>query len=148
MTDSKVTFVTERLNKSRWVKQAQQEESGLADWITDTLNQRCYDYQVRGIKDRVDRPRQIVAGRALHWLRIAAMIAAGRVNSTDICAQLDISRNTVTRHLADMERVYGFVVEYVRPDGKHPGWYEIRDWGVIDQSELLAKYGSGREEKV
>lgn len=143
---SVIHFETQRDNKTRWVKQAQLEDRGLADWITDTLNQRCYDYNVRAIKGRVDKPRDAVSGRALAWLQIAAMIAARPVNSTEICQVLEISRNSFVRHLADMERIYGFVAEYVRPDGRKPGWYEIRDWGILNEQRVIKQYrepGSG-----
>lgn len=138
---SVIQFETRRDNKTRWVKQAQLEDQKLADWVTDTLNQRCYDYNVRGMKARVDKPRETVSGKAVRWLQIAAIIHGKRVNSTAICQALDISRNSFVRHLAEMERIYGFVVEYVWPDKRQPGWYEIREWGVLDEGKVTDRYG-------
>jgi hypothetical protein len=74
-------------------------------------------------------------------MRIAGMIATRSVNSTDICAELGISRNSFVRHQADMERIYGLVMEYVRPSGSAAGWYEIKDWGVLDERRVKEKYG-------
>lgn len=139
-----VQFETRRENKARWVKQAQLEDSNLVDWITDALNQRCYDYNVRSIRTRENKPHETLSGKPIRWLRIAAMIATGSVNSTAICADLEISRNSFTRDLADMERTYGFIVEYVRPDGRFPGWYEIRDWGVLDEQRVVEQSRSTR----
>lgn len=50
---SAIHFETQRDNKTRWVKQAQLEGQCLTDWITDTLEQRVYDYNTRGMRDRV-----------------------------------------------------------------------------------------------
>ena len=136
-----IHFETQRDNKTRWVKQAQLEGFGLADWITKALEQRCHDYNIRGMRERKERIAGPSAGRARAWLQIAGMIATQRVNSTGICKSLEISRNSFTRHLADMEQVYGFVTEYVRDDTRKPGWYEIRDWGVLDEQQVISRYG-------
>ena len=140
---SVIHFETRRDNKTRWVRQAQLEDSNLVDWITDTLNQRCYDYNVRAIRTRENKPQEKLSGKPIRWLQIAAMIATRSVNSTDICADLEISRNSFTRDLADMERTYGFIVDYVRPDGRYPGWYEIRDWGVLDEQRVIEHSRAG-----
>jgi hypothetical protein len=108
---SVIHFETRRDNKTRWVKQAQLEGGNLVDWITDTLNQRCYDYNVRAIRTRENKPHE-----------------------------------TLTRDLADMERTYGLLVEYVRPDGRKPGWYEIRDWGVLDEQRIIEQSGTRRSD--
>lgn len=137
-----IHFETRRENKTRWVKQAQLEGFGLADWITDALEQRCHDYNIRGMRQRKERAAGPSAGRAQAWLQIAGMIATQRVNSTGICKSLDISRNSLTRHLADMEQVYGLVTVYVRDDTRKPGWYEIRNWGVLNEKEVIRRYGN------
>ncbi|MCH8500089.1 MAG: hypothetical protein LAT63_16570 [Marinobacter sp.] len=87
------------------------------------------------------RPRQNINGRASQWMRIAGMIATRSVNSTDICAELGISRNSFVRHQADMERIYGLVMEYVRPPGSVSGWYVIKDWGVLNEQQVIQRYG-------
>ncbi len=143
---SVIHFETRRDNKTRWVKQAQLEGGNLVDWITDTLNQRCYDYNVRAIRTRENKPHETLSGKPIRWLQIAAMIATQPVNSTDICTELEMSRNTLTRDLADMERTYGLLVEYVRPDGRKPGWYEIRDWGVLDEQRIIEQSGTRRSD--
>ncbi len=142
---SVIHFETQRDNKNRWVSQAQLEGSNMVDWITNALNQRCYDYNVRAIRTRENKPHEKMSGKPIRWLKIAAMIATRSVNSTDICADLEISRNSFTRDLADMERTYGFVVEYVRhpKGGGHGGWYEIRDWGVLDEQRVIEKSRAG-----
>jgi hypothetical protein len=141
---SVIHFETSRDNKTRWVKQAQLEGSGLTDWITTALEQRCRDYNIRGMRQRKERAAGPSAGRAQVWLKIAGMIATQRVNSTGICKALGISRNSFTRHLADMEQVYGLVAEYVRDDTRKPGWYEIRDWGALDEQQVIRRYGQSR----
>lgn len=144
MTHNKVSvvhFETQRVNKSRWVKQAQLEGANLAEWITSTLDQRCHDYNVRGMRQRKERAAGPSAGKAEVWLQIVALIAARQVNSTGICLALGISRNSLTRHLADMEQVYGLVTEYARADTRKPGWYEIREWGVLDEQQVIKRYG-------
>jgi len=147
---SAIHFETQRANKARWVKQAQIEGHGLADWITDALDQRCHDYNIRGMRQRKERISGPESGRAQICLQIAAMIATEQVNSTGICEALGISRNSLTRHLADIQSGYGFCVEYVRPDGRKPGWYEIRDWGVLDERKTTERYrpGAGGSEKT
>jgi len=135
-----IHFETHRDNKTRWVKQAQLEGSNLVDWITGALNQRCYDYNTRAMRNRKERLAGPASGRARQWLKIMAMIDRDRVNSTEICKVLAISRNSLTRYLADMEDIYGVVTEYVRPDGQKPGWYEITDWGVLDELRVREKY--------
>lgn len=72
-----------------------------------------------------------IRGKARAWLRVAALIATRHVNGSDLRADLDVGRNTMTRYIGDLEHVYGFVVVYVQPDGRFPGWYEIVIWGVI-----------------
>ena len=139
-SESIIHFETRRDNKTRWIRQAQLEGQGLTDWITDTLEQRVYDYNIRGMKDRIDRPRSAVRGKAVEWLRIASMVTSQKVNSTKLCQALDISRSSLVRHLADMERVYGFIVEYTRPDGRNPGWYIVTDWGLLNEQAVVEKY--------
>ena len=140
---SVIHFETRRDNKTRWVKQAQLEGPGLAAWITTAQDQRCHDYQIRGMRERKERITGSESGRAELWLRIAALIATRQINSTGICQVLGISRNSVTRHLGDMQSVYGMAIEYVRPDGRKPGWYEIRDWGLLDEQKTIERYRPG-----
>lgn len=140
MNQSRATirFETLRENERRWAAQADLEGLPLSDWIPKTLNQRCYDYNVRAQRGRVSKPRDVISGKAASWIRMAAIISRSQVNSTELCAELGISRSTVVRHLADMERIYGLVVQYVRPEGGAPGWYEIVDWGVLDEQRVMA----------
>lgn len=97
-------------------------------------------------KVRTARGSSRMYQRANEWLRIAALIDTRSVNSSDICADLGISRNTFVRYQADLEHIYGFRIEYVRPDGSAPGWYEVRDWGVLDRERVIAAHGH-RESK-
>ncbi|GGE75540.1 hypothetical protein GCM10011533_29900 [Streptosporangium jomthongense] len=137
---SAIHFETRRENKARWVKQAQSEGKKLNAWITENLN-AAIEPEAMSL-GRTMRPRQKIGGRASDWLRIAGMIATRSVNSTDICAELGTSRNSFVRHLADMERIYGVVIEYVRSPGHVSGWYEIRDWGVLNEKEIIRRYGN------
>ncbi len=134
-----IHFETQRDNKTRWVKQAQREGMKLNAWITKHLNAALGTEPVS--EGRTMRQRQNINGRASEWMRIAGMIATRSVNSTDICAELGISRNSFVRHQADMERIYGLVMEYVRPSGSAAGWYEIKDWGVLDEQQVISRYG-------
>lgn len=136
---SAIHFETQRESKTRWVKQAQREGMKLNAWITKHLNAALGTEPVS--EGRTMRQRQNINGRASEWMRIAGMIATRSVNSTDICAELGISRNSFVRHQADMERIYGLVMEYVRPTGAASGWYEIKDWGVLDERRVKEKYG-------
>lgn len=139
---SAIHFETQRESKTRWVRQAQSEGKKLNAWITENLNAALEPEPIS--QGRTMRPRQKIGGRASDWLRIAGMIATRSVNSTDICAELATSRNSFVRHLADMERVYGVVIEYVRKPGNLPGWYEIRDWGVLNEQQIIKRYGQPR----
>lgn len=132
-----VHFETQQGNKARWARQAQREGMKLNAWITERLNDALVTDSASGGRKTRERPK--IGGRAVDWMRIAGMIATHSVNSTDICADLNISRNSFVRHLADMERIYGFVVEYVHRGGS--GWYEIRDWGVLNEQQVIARYG-------
>lgn len=89
------------------------------------------------------RPRtnvEKIAGRAPIWLGIIAWIHRHRGNSTDICAEFGIHRNTLVGYLRDIESVYGVVIRYERPDSRYSGWYVIDNWGVLDRSALLGRY--------
>ena len=134
-----IHFETQRENKTRWVKQAQREDMKLNAWITKHLNAVLGTEPVS--EGRTMRQRQNISGRASELMRIAGMIATRSVNSTDICSELGISRNSFVRHQADMERIYGLVMEYVRPSGSASGWYEIKDWGVLDEQQVIGRYG-------
>jgi len=70
---SVIHFETQRANKARWVKQAQLEGHGLADWITDALDHRCHDYNIRGMRQRKERMAASLAGTkseiGVCWMR-------------------------------------------------------------------------------
>jgi len=75
-----------------------------------------------------------------------AMIEMEVVNNRHLRAHFECSRSTITRYLQDVEQVYGVVVEYVRPEriGRGGGWYEIRDWGVLNKDAVVSRYQDSR----
>lgn len=92
------------------------------------------------IRIRRTNERPVITGRAVHWLSVVAMIAERRVNSSAICEALGITRNSFTRYMADIERIYGVIIHYERRDGKYPGWYVIDDWGVLNPEQVGRRY--------
>lgn len=65
------------------------------------------------------------------------------IKAEDMSRLTNIPGISIKRHLARLRNDFMVDIVFVRSSGMRgrTGGYEVRDWGIIDQDELLKRYG-------
>lgn len=87
---------------------------------------------------------ELTADTKRKYTIIAAIATNNTPTLSDISLVTNIPQSTLKRQIAQLRTDYGMDIRFV-PDGQNKGrtgHYHIYDWGVLDRTEFLVRYGS------
>jgi len=94
--------------------------------------------------DSTFRMEELSANTKRKYAIIASIAKHNTPTLTDISSQTGIPASSLKRQISQLRTDYSMDIRFVseRNNKGRTGHYHIYDWGVLDRSEFLVRYGS------